>query len=193
MQGVSTTGNADAAKLRSWSWGSTRDERTVPDVLLRAFDDVATTRPHLRLLLVGPRPRGLDLEGMVANLRASAAVRHLDLLDQDKLALLYRGARAFVTPTTREGFSLPTLEAMRSGCPILTLRRASLGVLETIQERESPAAPSRRYSRSPTAPLQAWPPASEGWPTTTDFAPGWPEAAYAAQQSSRPGTTSYGM
>lgn len=39
--------------------------------------------------------------------------------DQD-IAELYRGAYAFIFPSLYEGFGLPILEAMASGCPVIT-------------------------------------------------------------------------
>lgn len=118
--------------------GRLSQRRNVP-ALLQAFDEVAASRPHLRLLLVGSRGE-LDLERLVAGLHTPSSVRHINYLDQDKLALLYRRARALVMPTTREGFSIPILEAMQSGCPVLQLKGASLGVLDFINEKTSVGA-----------------------------------------------------
>jgi glycosyltransferase involved in cell wall biosynthesis len=108
--------------------------RNVP-ALLEAFARVAAERPQLRLLLVGPNSTQMDLQATLARLGIEGAVRHIEHLDQDLLALLYRGALAFVMPTTREGWSQTTLEALLSGCPVMVLKGASLGVLEYIDER----------------------------------------------------------
>lgn len=45
--------------------------------------------------------------------------------DQD-LSLAYSGAIALVYPSLYEGFGLPILEAMRSGCPVITCQNSSL-------------------------------------------------------------------
>jgi glycosyltransferase involved in cell wall biosynthesis len=47
-------------------------------------------------------------------------------VDEPELACLYSGASAFVYPSFYEGFGLPVLEAMASGCPVICSDRASL-------------------------------------------------------------------
>lgn len=47
------------------------------------------------------------------------AVYFLDAVDDHALALLYSAADIFVQPSLYEGFSLPTAEALASGCPVL--------------------------------------------------------------------------
>jgi glycosyltransferase involved in cell wall biosynthesis len=47
-------------------------------------------------------------------------VVHLTSVDDDELACLYSGARGLLYPSLYEGFGLPILEAMASGCPVLT-------------------------------------------------------------------------
>lgn len=107
--------------------------RNVPN-LLEAFARVSAEWPELRLLLVGPNSTQIDLEGTLRRLGVRDAVHHVQHTDLDTLALLYRGARAFLMPTEREGWSQTTLEALRSGCPVMVLRGACLGVLEYIDE-----------------------------------------------------------
>jgi alpha-1,3-rhamnosyl/mannosyltransferase len=43
-----------------------------------------------------------------------------------ELAQLYRGADAFLFPSTYEGFGLPVLEAMASGTPVIASRASSI-------------------------------------------------------------------
>jgi glycosyltransferase involved in cell wall biosynthesis len=50
----------------------------------------------------------------------------LGMVTDDELAILYRGARAHVLVSYCEGFGLPVVEAMASGCPVLTTRGGSL-------------------------------------------------------------------
>ena len=56
-------------------------------------------------------------------------VRLLGFVPDQELRLLYTQARAFVFPTLSEGFGLPGLEAMASGCPVIC---SNLPVLKEI-------------------------------------------------------------
>ncbi len=51
--------------------------------------------------------------------------RRVVLSDYD-LSLAYAGAVALVYPSLYEGFGMPVIEAMASGCPVITTRRGSL-------------------------------------------------------------------
>jgi glycosyltransferase involved in cell wall biosynthesis len=78
--------------------------------LFEAFTALRETRPRLRLVLtggglerLGPLPEGVERWGVVS---------------PTELASLYRRAACLVYPSLYEGFGLPPLEAMASGCPV---------------------------------------------------------------------------
>lgn len=47
-------------------------------------------------------------------------------LTDDELSLAYAGAQALVYPSLYEGFGMPVIEAMASGCPVITTAHGSL-------------------------------------------------------------------
>lgn len=47
-------------------------------------------------------------------------------VDDNDLVALYNAAKIFVMPSFYEGFGLPVLEAMQSGCPVITTKKGSL-------------------------------------------------------------------
>jgi glycosyltransferase involved in cell wall biosynthesis len=53
-------------------------------------------------------------------------VQYLGYVASKELAHLYRGASCFVYPSLYEGFGIPPLEAMASGCPVVVSNAASL-------------------------------------------------------------------
>jgi glycosyltransferase involved in cell wall biosynthesis len=78
--------------------------------LLEAFTMLRETRPRLRLVLTGG---GLERLGPLPE-----GVERLGAVSSGQLASLYRTAACLVFPSLYEGFGLPPLEAMASGCPV---------------------------------------------------------------------------
>lgn len=75
-----------------------------------------------KLLLVLASSRSVFTERLMEFIRSEDADDHVKFLgfipDKD-LAQLYKSARAFISPSFSEGFGLPAVEAMASGCPIV--------------------------------------------------------------------------
>lgn len=78
--------------------------------LIEAVALVRRSRPELRLVLTGG-----DLDGLGD---LPSWVDRRGLVSVDELTALYRRAAALVYPSLYEGFGLPPLEAMASGCPV---------------------------------------------------------------------------
>ena len=70
--------------------------------------------------------RARAVEEMAGRIGVSDAIRMLGFVSDDELAVLYRAACANVLVSRCEGFGLPVVEAMASGCPVLTTRGGSL-------------------------------------------------------------------
>lgn len=118
------------------------------DLPARYVLSVGTLEPRKNLLrlfeairLLGERPATKDVVlvhaggyGWLADdvLKAAHApalrgrVRLLGHVPQENLAWLYGHARLLAYPSLFEGFGLPLLEAMASGCPVVTSDRSSL-------------------------------------------------------------------
>ena len=86
--------------------------------LLDAFTLLRRSEPDLRLVLtgggleaIGPVPDGVEVRG---------------LIPREELRVLYRTSAALVFPSLYEGFGLPPLEAMASGCPVAASDAGSL-------------------------------------------------------------------
>lgn len=86
--------------------------------LFDAMRLLKTERPELRLVLTGG---GLEhLTDVPGNVDVKGLVPFAELLD------LYRRAKCLVFPSLYEGFGLPPLEAMASGCPVAASTAGSL-------------------------------------------------------------------
>ncbi len=99
--------------------GKTSSRRNVP-AILEAFRRHSQAHPEHRLVFVGPSEIDLGrLEDDRAILRPGhVAEPVLRGLMADAIALLY--------PSEYEGFGLPIVEAMASGCPVITIRRGAM-------------------------------------------------------------------
>jgi glycosyltransferase involved in cell wall biosynthesis len=61
----------------------------------------------------------------ISCLPSNVKIKRLELSDSE-LAMAYSGALALVHPSLYEGFGMPMVEAMASGCPVITTHHGSL-------------------------------------------------------------------
>jgi glycosyltransferase involved in cell wall biosynthesis len=86
--------------------------------LIEAVELARQRMPGLRLVLTGG---GLDALGTLPSW-----VERRGLVSEEELIELYQTAAAMVFPSHYEGFGLPVIEAMASGCPVATSGEGSL-------------------------------------------------------------------
>jgi glycosyltransferase involved in cell wall biosynthesis len=92
---------------------------------LRMLRDRHGLRP--RLVCSGsPRQAQSSLEAHIAAAGLQDQVRFLGYCPPEDMPSLYRGAAVLVFPSLFEGFGMPVLEAMASGCPVVCADGTSL-------------------------------------------------------------------
>jgi glycosyltransferase involved in cell wall biosynthesis len=93
--------------------------------LLRAFAKLVTERTA-ELTLVGKPTPGGPTDRLVSELALGDRVRFVSGITDDELAELIASAELAVVPSLYEGFSLPAVEHMASGTPLIATRTGAL-------------------------------------------------------------------
>lgn len=105
------------------SVGVLQPRKNVPR-LLRAFELLRRQTPDFGYQLVVTGKPGWGADADLA--RKHPQIRFTGYVPDAELPVLYAGATVFAYPSLYEGFGLPLIEAMASGCPVLTGNRSSL-------------------------------------------------------------------
>ena len=93
------------------------------DWLIRAYSSRLRTRQvdeATQLVIVGSTgPESDNLEALVRTLDLQGRVSFLSALNDSELCWLYQNSQLFVIPSSTEGFCLPLVEALASGCRVV--------------------------------------------------------------------------
>lgn len=98
------------------------------DLLLRALVWLRDAKQvHISLVLTGfGKADGYPLKQKAQKLGLTDQIYDLGYVSVEELAYLYLHARMLVFPSLFEGFGIPLVEAMASGCPVAAARTSSL-------------------------------------------------------------------
>lgn len=79
------------------------------------------TKKEYALVLAGGKGWNSEETQKAVNdaVSAGANVKHIGYIDREDRPALYQAASLFVFPSVYEGFGIPVLEAMASGCPVV--------------------------------------------------------------------------
>ncbi|WP_159801372.1 glycosyltransferase family 1 protein [Flavobacterium sp. MK4S-17] len=80
--------------------------------------------PNLQFVVVGAPFNENELKVLGAALLARTIV--ITNAQNSELNILYNNAKAFIYPSSYEGFGIPVAEAMKAGCPVLALNNSSI-------------------------------------------------------------------
>ena len=89
-------------------------------VLVEAFAKVRTEYDHAQLVVVGTPKEGGPVSRAVERLGLAPHIRFVSGLSEEELINLLRSAQIGCVPSLYEGFSLPAVEAMAVGLPLVS-------------------------------------------------------------------------
>jgi glycosyltransferase involved in cell wall biosynthesis len=93
--------------------------------VIEAYKILTSQFPEMALIICGKMGWGEEVEKWKIG-NGNGEIKFLGYVPKGDLACLYQGAECFVYPSLYEGFGLPVLDAMASGCPVVTSNISSL-------------------------------------------------------------------
>lgn len=121
------------------------------DVLLRATKACIASGRKIKLCILGDGPEMDGLKMLARDLGFESATEFGGFLEEKELIARMKAAKLFVLPSSREGFSITTMEAMACGLPVITVdcernyatdlvERGKTGLVVGLDETEISAA-----------------------------------------------------
>jgi glycosyltransferase involved in cell wall biosynthesis len=102
--------------------GNENQSKNIP-TLIHAFHKLGK-REDVILVRVGQKTESTNT--LIHSFGLNNDVIHTGVIEPEKIPLFYNAADIFVFPSWYEGFGLPPLEAMASGCPVIASDRPSI-------------------------------------------------------------------
>ncbi len=94
--------------------------------LLEALAKLRTEFPELHLVMIGKLKDGSAAKRTIESLGLWDAVEFVSGVTDERIVELYNESACAVVPSLYEGFSLPAIEAMSTGCPLVATTGGAL-------------------------------------------------------------------
>lgn len=94
--------------------------------LLEAVAKLRTEFPDLRLVIIGRLKEGSHAQRTIEELGLWDALEFVSGVTDERIVELYNESACAVVPSLYEGFSLPAIEAMSTGCPLVATTGGAL-------------------------------------------------------------------
>jgi len=94
--------------------------------LLKALAEIRNKVPHKLVLTASKSWKDSDVYKLMQDLELEDRIHIIGYAEDDDMPALYNLADAYVYPSLYEGFGLPVLEAMQSGCPVVASNATSI-------------------------------------------------------------------
>jgi glycosyltransferase involved in cell wall biosynthesis len=95
-------------------------------ILLEALAKARVERPDAHLVVVGRLKDGSAVPALIESLGLEGAVQFVTGVTDERIVEMYAEAEVAVVPSLYEGFSLPAVEAMACGVPVVATTGGAL-------------------------------------------------------------------
>ncbi len=95
-------------------------------ILLEALAKARVERPDAHLVVIGRLKEGSAVPALIESLGLEGAIEFVTGVTDERIVELYAEAEAAVVPSLYEGFSLPAVEAMACGVPVIATTGGAL-------------------------------------------------------------------
>ena len=102
------------------------------DMLIRACASASASMP-LNVLIIGDGPERESLKTLADTLTVNGRIEFAGSVSEDFLLSSVKASRVFILPSTREGFSIITLEALACGVPVITVSGEKNAAKELVE------------------------------------------------------------
>ncbi len=103
------------------------------DILIKSIALLKKTSPSIKCLIVGDGPERKNLEKLSKLCDTENNISFTGFVEnQDDLFSLMKSSKIFILPSTREGFSIITLEANACGIPVVTTNSSNNAAKDLI-------------------------------------------------------------
>lgn len=103
---------------------SSDEPRKNVETLIEAVHSLSKHTPNLQLFHIGALSN--RCKKLINKFKLKKFVKNFENVSEKELAYFYNAADIYVFPSFYEGFGLPPLEAMASGCPVIASNRSSI-------------------------------------------------------------------
>jgi glycosyltransferase involved in cell wall biosynthesis len=108
-------------------------EKNIRELLI-ACSAVKDIIPGLKVLIIGEGPEMILLKDMAEELDIKDNVTFAGRMEEQQLFASIKSSKVFVLPSSREGFSISTLEALACGVPVITVKNEKNYASELIKD-----------------------------------------------------------
>ena len=105
------------------------------NLLINSIKILAEKNPKIKVIIIGDGPERQNLENLSKNLKLEKNIAFKGFLkDEKEVYSLIKSSKAFVLPSSREGFGIVVIEANACGIPVIVINHKDNASKDLIKE-----------------------------------------------------------